>query len=365
MRMPRSGPIRGYGLECGHGSRAAAGPKAARSRFFRARGTWSIATAPSNPPGAPEDLRPEGVEEARLPTKPHVATARPIDLHTHSTASDGLLSPEDVVLRAADRGVAVVALTDHDTTAGIARAAAALPAGLTLLPGAEISCEVDVGDHRISLHVLAYLFDRAEPRFAAARARIRESRANRARRMVDRIVADGHPVTWNQVTELARGTVGRPHVAAALVKAGLLPDVAGAFTPEWIGTGGRYWVGKDEPDVWETLRLIRTAGGVSVFAHPFASSRGAIVPAYTVAEMAAAGLTGIEIDHPDHPPETRRRLRGLAAELGLVPTGSSDFHGASKPQDIGAESTSWDAYEALVAAASGARPITADGGWDA
>ncbi|MCK9893741.1 PHP domain-containing protein [Frankia sp. AgB32] len=282
-----------------------------------------------------------------------------IDLHTHSTASDGLVEPDDLMRLAADAGLTVVALTDHDTTAGHARAAAALPAGLTLLPGAEISCFVEVAGRSVSLHVLAYLFDATEPAFAAVRAQIREHRATRARQMVRLLATDGHQVTWERVSELAAGTVGRPHVAAAMVEAGLVPTVSAAFSREWIGTGGPYWVGKWQPDVWETLRLIRQAGGVSVFAHPFASRRGVTVGPEVIERMAGAGLTGLEVDHPDHDGDERRRLRALAADLDLVVTGSSDFHGSSKPQGLGAESTSPAAYQRLVAAACGAAPITA------
>ncbi|WP_101832753.1 PHP domain-containing protein [Frankia canadensis] len=281
-----------------------------------------------------------------------------IDLHTHSTASDGLVEPADLVRLAADSGLDVIALTDHDTTAGLGRAAAALPAGLTLVPGAEISCFVDTGGRSVSLHVLAYLFDQAEPAFAAVRAAVRDHRAVRARQMVDLLAADGHPVTWERVSALAAGTVGRPHVAAALVEAGLVPSVSAAFSREWIGAGGPYWVGKTQPDVWETLRLIRGAGGVSVFAHPFASRRGVTVGPDVIERMARAGLAGLEIDHPDHDADERRRLRRLAADLDLIPTGSSDYHGSSKPQPLAAETTSPDAYERLVTAATGAVPIT-------
>ncbi|MCM3884687.1 PHP domain-containing protein [Frankia sp. R82] len=280
-----------------------------------------------------------------------------IDLHTHSTASDGLDSPPDLVRRAAAAGLAVVALTDHDTTAGLGQAAQALPRGLVLVPGAEISCYVQVGDRQIALHVLAYLFDPAEPAFAAVRAEIRDHRATRARRMVELLAADGHPVRWERVCALAAGTVGRPHVAAAMVEAGLVPTIDAAFSRSWIGAGGPYHVGKQQPDVWRTLALIRAAGGVSVFAHPFASRRGVTVGPDVIERMAAAGLHGLEVDHPDHDGDERRRLRALAADLDLVTTGSSDYHGASKPQGLGAETTARDAYERLVTTATGATPV--------
>ncbi|WP_163549788.1 PHP domain-containing protein [Candidatus Frankia nodulisporulans] len=281
-----------------------------------------------------------------------------IDLHTHSTASDGLDAPQELVRRAGTAGLAVVALTDHDTTAGIDAAAAALPRGLVLVPGAEISCYVQVDERRIALHVLAYLFDPAEPTFAAERAEVRRHRVTRARRMVELLHADGHPVRWERVSELAVGTVGRPHVAAAMVEAGLVPSMDAAFSRSWIGPGGPYHVGKQQPDVWRTLELIRAAGGVSVFAHPYASRRGVTVGPEVIERMAAAGLGGLEVDHPDHDDDERRRLRALAADLDLFTTGSSDYHGASKPQGLGAETTSRAAYERLVTTATGATPIT-------
>jgi predicted metal-dependent phosphoesterase TrpH len=281
-----------------------------------------------------------------------------IDLHAHSTASDGHLTPAGLVRLAGSVGLTVLALTDHDTTAGIRAAAEALPAGLTLVPGAEISCVVDVGEPRlISLHLLAYLFDPAEPVFAAARTRVRESRLTRARQMVDKLRADGHPVAWERVREHAGGTVGRPHIAAALVEAGLVGSVDAAFTPDWIGQHGRYWVGKAELDVWEALRLVRGAGGVAVFAHPFARRRGACVDADVIAAMAQAGLTGLEVDHPDHAASDRETLRRLATEHGLVATGSSDFHGGADPRRLGTSTTSRAAFETLVEQATGAHPI--------
>ncbi|MBL7501376.1 PHP domain-containing protein [Frankia sp. CNm7] len=283
-----------------------------------------------------------------------------IDLHTHSTASDGLLAPAALVAAAAEAGLSTIALTDHDTTGGMAAAEAALRPGMTLVPGAEISCEVRVAEDRvISLHVLGYLFDPAEPGFAAVRARLRGDRERRARRMVDLIAADGHPVTWERVEELAGGTVGRPHIAAALLEAGLVADFDEAFTPDWIGgRASRYWAGKEQPDVAEALRLIHQAGGVSVFAHPFAAARGPIVEPEVIEEMARLGLAGVEADHPDHPPAARARLRALAADLGLLVTGSSDFHGTRNGpgRGIGANGTAPAVLAEIADRATGDAP---------
>jgi predicted metal-dependent phosphoesterase TrpH len=283
-----------------------------------------------------------------------------IDLHTHSTASDGLLAPAALVAAAAGAGLAAIALTDHDTTAGMAEAEAALPPGMTLVPGAEISCEVRVADGRvISLHVLGYLFDAAEPEFAAVRARLRGDRERRARRMVELIAADGHPVTWTRVQELASGAVGRPHIAAALLEAGLVTDYDAAFTRDWIGgRAARYWADKEQPDVAEALRLIHGAGGVSVFAHPFAAARGPIVAPEVIEQMARLGLGGVEVDHPDQPPAARAELRALAAQLGLLVTGSSDFHGTrdGAGRGLGAHGTEPAVLAEIVERATGDAP---------
>jgi predicted metal-dependent phosphoesterase TrpH len=272
-----------------------------------------------------------------------------IDLHTHSVASDGTTPPDELMREARAAGLDVVALTDHDTTAGWAAAAAALPTGLSLVRGAELSCS----RRGISLHLLAYLFDPTEPAFAAAREQLRASRVGRAQRMVDMLAEDGHPVTWEQVQDLAGGTVGRPHVAQALMAHGLVGSVTEAFTPEWIGTRGRYWVAKAELDVVDGVRLITAAGGVAVFAHPAASKRGRVVGDEVIALMAAAGLAGLEVDHADHSDDERAHLRGLAKELGLLTTGSSDFHGANKTVRLGEHLTSEDAYEQIVSRATG------------
>ena len=252
-------------------------------------------------------------------------------------------------------GLDVIALTDHDTTGGWEDAAAALPAGLSLVRGAELSCSRT----GISLHLLAYLFDPAEPTFADQRRMLRESRVGRAELMVERLAADGHPVTWQQVRGLAGGTVGRPHVAQALMAHGLVGSVSEAFTDEWIGTHGRYWVAKAELDVVDAVRLVTGAGGVPVFAHPAASKRGRVVGDDVIAAMADAGLVGLEVDHVDHSEQEKARLRNLAAELGLLITGSSDFHGDNKEIRLGAHLTSEAVYDEIVARSSGVPVLAA------
>jgi predicted metal-dependent phosphoesterase TrpH len=279
-----------------------------------------------------------------------------IDLHTHSTASDGTDSPSALVLAAAAAGLDVVALTDHDTLAGWDAALAAAPVGVTLVPGVELSAYGVVAGRPVSLHLLAYWPDPDDVALSDALVTLRESRDGRARRMVAALAADGHPVTWEEVAADAQGVVGRPHVARALIRAGLVRDVSAAFTPEWIGgPGSRYWVGKAELPVLDAVRLVRGAGGAPVFAHPRAARRGATVGDDVIAAMAAAGLVGLEADHPDHEPAERAALGALAADLGLLVTGSSDYHGTNKTIGLGARTTAPAVYEALRAAAPAAR----------
>ncbi|AZS85222.1 PHP domain-containing protein [Streptomyces griseoviridis] len=282
-----------------------------------------------------------------------------IDLHTHSTASDGTDTPAALVRNAAAAGLDVVALTDHDTTRGHAEAVAALPEGLTLVTGAELSCRVG----GISLHMLAYLFDPAEPALLAERELVRDDRVPRAQGMVAKLNALGVPVTWEQVRRIAgEGSVGRPHVATALVELGVVPTVDAAFTAEWLADGGRAHMAKHETDPFEAIRLVKAAGGVTVFAHPGASKRGRTVPEPVIAELAAAGLDGIEVDHMDHDPATRARLRGLARELGLLATGSSDYHGSRKTCLLGENVTDPEVYGEITRRATGAFPVPGTGG---
>ena len=285
-----------------------------------------------------------------------------IDLHAHSSASDGTDSPAELLGNALAAGLDVVALTDHDTVSGYAEAIAALDdrrlagSGLTLVTGAELSCVVG----GISMHLLAYLFDPEEPEFAQERELVHTDRFRRAEVMVERCRALGAPITWEQVQRIAgTGAVGRPHVASALVEAGVVADVDSAFTEQWLANGGRADVRKHELDPFEAVRLVRAAGGVPVFAHPGAVKRGRTVPEQVITELAAAGLGGLEVDHTDHDEQTRARLRELAAGLGLLATGSSDYHGARKTVRLGANTTAPEVYQALVAQATGAKPRTA------
>jgi predicted metal-dependent phosphoesterase TrpH len=274
-----------------------------------------------------------------------------IDLHTHSTESDGTVPPAGLMRAAGAAGLDVVGLTDHDTTAGWAAAADALPDGLTLVRGAELSCRWFGVEPSIPLHLLAYLFDPEHPDLTAALDGVRRSRETRAQRMVERLRADGVEVTWADVRRFATGgSVGRPHVAQALVGLGLVGTVAEAFAPRWLGE--RYRVPKEDLDVFRALDLVLAAGGVPVFAHPRATVRGRVVPDELIVMMAAAGLAGLEADHPDHSAAERAHVRGLATDLGLVVTGASDFHGANKTVALGARLTEPAQFERLVSLAA-------------
>jgi predicted metal-dependent phosphoesterase TrpH len=274
-----------------------------------------------------------------------------IDLHAHSTASDGTFTPAEVVVAAAEAELDVVALTDHDTTAGWPEASAAADAaGVSLLPGVELSCRWYAVQPAIPLHLLAYLVDPAHPGLAEEMARVRSARTERAARMVELMRADGLDVTMEELlADAAGGTVGRPHLAQALIRRGLAGTVAEAFAPEMLGE--RWRLPKDDTDVFTALALVLDAGGVPVFAHPRATRRGRTVPDSLIVEMAAAGLVGLEADHEDHSPEERAAVRALAESLGLVVTGSSDFHGANKTVSLGANLTSPTAYHRILEAA--------------
>jgi predicted metal-dependent phosphoesterase TrpH len=277
---------------------------------------------------------------------------RRIDLHTHSTASDGTLTPAQLVVAGAEAGLDAMAVTDHDTTGGWAAAAAAKPAGLSLVRGAELSCRWHGADPAVPLHLLAYLFDPAEPRLAAELARVRADREQRGEKIVELLRTDGVDITWAEVMGYAAGgSVGRPHIAQALIRAGLVATTTEAFASTWLGA--RYVVPKADMDVFEAVRLVRAAGGVAVFAHPRATRRGRVVPDSLIVELAAAGLFGLEADHEDHSPDERQHVRALADKLDLVVTGSSDFHGTHKTVRLGAYTTAPEVFEAIVDAASG------------
>jgi predicted metal-dependent phosphoesterase TrpH len=278
-----------------------------------------------------------------------------IDLHTHSSVSDGTDTPTELITTAAAAGLSVVALTDHDTTAGWDEAAAALPAGLCLVRGAELSCASPNGrGGTTTVHLLAYLFDPAAPTIVAEQSRLRAERRVRLLRMAELMAEDGYPIDPAALMAglPADSPAGRPHLAMAMVAAGLVASVDEAFA-EFLNTRGRYHVSRRDTPVHAAIQMIADAGGVTVLAHAFARHRGPTVTAEVIKDLAAAGLTGLEVDHPDHDPATRAELGALAEDLSLIRTGSSDYHGTNKTIRIGQESTSQDCFDALVARTSG------------
>ncbi len=276
------------------------------------------------------------------------------DLHVHSNASDGTDPPAEVIRRAARAGLDAVALTDHDTVAGHAEARRALPADLILVPGLELSGRL--ADR--SVHLLAYLFDPDDAELAAELGRIRDDRVLRARAMVSRLADLGVDISWDQVAAIAgHAVVGRPHIARAMAASDAIAEPRDAFTRDWIADGGRAYVDRYALAAVHAIRLVRGAGGAAVLAHPRAGREYAVSDEQ-IAGLAAVGLAGVEVFHPDQPDAERARLLALSHDLGLLATGGSDDHGSLTGYRIGAETAAAGVYEALVAQTTGSRPAS-------
>ncbi|MGY2900614.1 putative metal-dependent phosphoesterase TrpH [Curtobacterium sp. PvP017] len=281
-----------------------------------------------------------------------------IDLHAHSSVSDGTERPAELVRAAAAAGLDAVALTDHDTTAGWADAsesARALP--LTLLPGLELSTRIGFR----SVHVLGYLVDPQDPGLVEETDRIRDGRLSRAHRMVDRIGED-HPITWADVLAQASpgATIGRPHIADALVARGLESDRSAAFRGILHPASG-YYEPHEAPSPLRGVELIRQAGGVPVIAHPAASSRGIVIDEPMLRDLVDAGLGGLEVDHRENLAHGKRTLLDWASRYGLFVTGSSDYHGTGKPNRLGEHRTARAAFDTILSEATGSAPVVGPG----
>jgi predicted metal-dependent phosphoesterase TrpH len=284
-----------------------------------------------------------------------------IDLHTHTTASDGSDSPRELIANAVAAGISTIGLTDHDGTGGWDPATSAvseLTVPFTLIRGAEFSCVHHTSDGvRNSLHLLGYLFDPSSSALKDERARLRASRLGRGEAIVANLVQAGYPISWPRVVEIADGgAVGRPHIGQALVEAGVVTSVNDAFA-ELLSSSSPYYVRKQDMPVLLAIGLIRQAGGVPVIAHPWARKRGKILDEAALAELVDAGMLGVEVDHVDHTSADRTRLRELAAELGVFTTGSSDYHGDRKTVRLGAETTDPDVLARIIELGTGVEPI--------
>lgn len=247
--------------------------------------------------------------------------ANPVDLHTHSTYSDGLLSPAELVEEAASRAVRILALTDHDTVAGIPEARAAGDRlGVEVIPGVELSAALGSGSE---VHLLGYFVDIDDPAFLEQLAGYEKARAERMERMVERLKRIGAPVDLERVREIAgHGTVGRPHLGRVLVEAGYATDLSDAFS-RYIGAGKPAYVPRPRVDPRDAIALVRAAGGVPVLAHPF--SVGGVES--VLDRLVPAGLAGMEVDYGEYDDQDRETLRVMAARRKLIATGGSDYHG--------------------------------------
>jgi predicted metal-dependent phosphoesterase TrpH len=277
-----------------------------------------------------------------------------IDLHTHSWASDGTQSPAEVVSAAVEARLDVLALTDHDTTIGWDEAAAAAArGGIALVRGIEISCLHE----GVSIHLLGYLQDPAAPGLLAELELSRQGRETRAQRMVELLSRD-LKLYWEDVLEHVDpgATIGRPHIADAMVAKGIVVSRNEAFS-DYLYTGSPYFAAHYAPDPVRAVRLVREAGGVSVMAHPFASKRGRVVDDEVIEAMAEAGMAGLEVHHRDHTVEQVRHALSLAASLDLLVTGSSDYHGVGKSNLLGENTTSPLVLEAIEAQATGTKVL--------
>lgn len=280
-----------------------------------------------------------------------------IDLHTHTTTSDGTDSPAQLVNKALAQGLDTLAITDHDSIAGWQSAIATLRGSLKLVPGAEISCLTSDG---ISVHMLGLLFDGANVPMLEMLENTRDERLPRMQKMIELMQADGIDISLSDVHAAmpVGATMGRPHLADALVAKKIVKSRDEAFL-ELLNNDSKYYVAHLAPTPVDAIKVIRAAGGVAVIAHPFASMRGQILQSSDFLALKAAGLTGIEVNHRDQNNEERVNLLSIASELELVITGSSDYHGTGKMNSLGENVTHPAEWERLESMANARRVVTA------
>ena len=279
-----------------------------------------------------------------------------IDLHTHTTNSDGTDTPHALINTALSAGITVLGVTDHDTTSGWQDAIAARRANLALVLGAEISC---LTEDDVAVHMLGLLFDGENATMQTMLEESRDSRLPRMRRMTELLTADGIEISLEEVfAAMPEGaTLGRPHLADALVAKGHIASRDEAFAT-LLHNGSKYYVTHLAPTPEDAIKVIRQAGGVAVIAHPFATRRGQTLSAMSFPSLIAAGLNGVEVEHRDHSEEERKQLRGIARDLGLVITGASDYHGTGKLNSIGENLTDPAEWARLESMADARRVVT-------
>jgi 3',5'-nucleoside bisphosphate phosphatase len=281
-------------------------------------------------------------------------SVRPIDLHAHSSVSDGTESPAELVAAGVAAGLGVLAISDHDSTAGWVPAfEAAEGTGLTVLPGMELSTQLQGA----SVHILAYLIDPAHPGLLAETEKIRAERLHRAEAMVQRIAVD-YALDWDDVLAQAApgATLGRPHIADALVARGHVADRTAAFQSILHWQGG-YYRPHEAPKPLEGVELIVAAGGVPVLAHPGGRGPDRLFDDKRTKQMVDAGLAGVEVGHRDNPPAAREKWAAVARRYDLIVTGSSDYHGRGKPNVLAENTTTPEAYARIVELGTGASPF--------
>ena len=280
-----------------------------------------------------------------------------IDLHAHTNVSDGQDSPEELIKYSHELGVSVLAITDHDTVVSWQRLRSQEREGnLVVVPGAEISCRTQDG---MSVHMLGYLFDPEDAHLCELMALTRDDRIPRMKKIIELLNQADIDLTFEDVAAHSgsAATVGRPHLADAMIARGVVATRDEAFA-RYLHNDSPFYVGHLAPTPIEAIAAIRSAGGVSVLAHGLAGSRGAIYSLEQIEQLISEGLDGVEVDHRDHDPDARRALRELADALGIFTTGSSDYHGRAVGQRLAMEVTAPDVWEGILAQGTGCEVFT-------
>ncbi len=277
-----------------------------------------------------------------------------VDLHMHTTASDGLYSPTELMQRVKEASLRAVALTDHDTTNGIEEASrTAHSLGIEFIPGIEINTDVSGGE----VHVLGYFIDYQQPAFQNTIKVLRDARVRRGERMVELLNEEGVHITWERVREIAQGSVGRPHVAQTLVEAGYAQSINEAFE-KYIGNGKPAYVPRYKLTPEDAVRLIVSANGLPVIAHPITLPGLEILRTWLPA-LKASGLVGLETYYGPYTQQDEQALLAIAREYSLIPTGGTDYHGPNiHPTPLGGRYVPYQAVEQLKAAAAKLQGIT-------